>query len=188
MISLVSARGPTRARKALRRALYAPARAAALLPRRSLRFIDFKSRRPLHARPGSCATLRAGASAAEAAGVEVRSSGAAGGGLPLEERRPAVGTGRRTRRVRMRRMPAPARAQQVPGGTSFLGITLHLKGLRPGALRTAEVEEVYMARRGFGQERHDAPGLAVGKDLDEALHQAFSNMPFAGNSNPSIGV
>ena len=87
MISLVSTRVPTRAREALRRATYAPARAAASLPRRSLRF---KSRRPRHARPGSCVTWRGGASVAEAAGVggtKGRGSRAAGGGLPLEERR-----------------------------------------------------------------------------------------------------
>ncbi len=28
-----------------------------------------------------------------------------------------------------------------------------------------------MARRGFGQERRDVPGSAVGKDSDEALHR-----------------
>ena len=37
------------------------------------------------------------------------------------------GTGVLTRRARMRRMPAPARAQQVPGRTSTLGIAHHLK-------------------------------------------------------------
>ena len=52
-----------------------------------------------------------------------RGSEAAGGGRPLEERR----TGVRTRRARMRRMPAPARAQQVQGRTSTLGIAHHLK-------------------------------------------------------------
>ena len=35
--------------------------------------------------------------------------------------------GRLARRVRIRRMPAPARAQQVQEETSTLGITLHLK-------------------------------------------------------------
>ena len=44
---------------------------------------------------------------------------AAGGGLPLEERR--------TRRARMRRMPELAWAQQAPGGTSTPGINLHIK-------------------------------------------------------------
>ena len=53
--------------------------------------------------------------------MEEKGRRAAGGGLPLEERRD------RARRAQMRRMPAPARAQQVPGGTSTLGITLHLK-------------------------------------------------------------
>ena len=38
-------------------------------------------------------------------------------------------------------------------------------------LRTTEVEETYMARRGFGQERRDVPVSAVGKDSDEALHR-----------------
>ena len=52
-----------------------------------------------------------------------RGSEAAGGGLPLEERQDRV----RTRRARMRRMPAPARALQVPGRTSTLGIAHHLK-------------------------------------------------------------
>ena len=43
-------------------------------------------------------------------------------------RRPGPGRlGRRARRARMRHVPAPARAQQVPGGTSTLGIALHLK-------------------------------------------------------------
>ena len=37
------------------------------------------------------------------------------------------GTGVRTRRARMRRMPAPARAQEVPGRTSTLGTAHPLK-------------------------------------------------------------
>ena len=55
------------------------------------------------------------------------------------------GTGRRTRRARMRRMPGPepARVRQVPGGTSTPGINLYLKdrdrmGRGP---RTAEVDD-----------------------------------------------
>ena len=35
--------------------------------------------------------------------------------------------GRQARRGRMRRMPEPTRAQQVPGGTSTPGINLHIK-------------------------------------------------------------
>jgi hypothetical protein len=36
-----------------------------------------------------------------------------------------------------------------------MGVTLHLKDYGP---RTAEVEETYMARRGFGQEGRGVPG------------------------------
>ena len=94
-----------------------------------------------------------------------RGSEAAGGGRPLKERR----TGVRTRRARMRRMPAPARAQQAPGRTSTLGIAHHLKDYgRTGSdrPRTAEVAETYTARRGSGTERHDTPGSVVGKDSE----------------------
>ena len=109
MASLVLSRGPTRTREARRRASTAPARAAATLPRRPLRF---KSRRPRHARPGSCVTWRARAAAAEAAGM-----GKGAAGLQEEDyRRRSGGAGRRTRRARMRRMPAPARARMVWGG------------------------------------------------------------------------
>ena len=52
-----------------------------------------------------------------------RGSGAAGGELPLEERQDRV----RARRARMRRMPAPARAEQAQEGTSPLGINPHPK-------------------------------------------------------------
>jgi hypothetical protein len=141
---------------------YAPARAAASLPRRSLRL---KSRRPRHARPG--------------------------------------------RRARMHRMPAPARAWMVravspacadashagagpgpasPGRNINPGYHSSPQGLRPDAPRTAEVEETYMARRGFDTESHDPPGSAVGKDSDEALHRIIQMMPFAGYSNLATEV
>ena len=45
------------------------------------------------------------------------------------------------------------------------------QGRRPDGPRTAEVEEAFMARRGFIQETHDVPGSAVDKDSDEALHR-----------------
>ena len=49
-------------------------------------------------------------------------------GLQEEDyRRRSGGTGRRTRRARMRRMPAPARAERAQGGTSPLGIDHHLE-------------------------------------------------------------
>ena len=82
-------------------------------------------------------------------------------------------------------MPAPARAEQVPGGSSSPGITHHLKDYGrtvSDGLRTAEREETYMARRGSGTGSHDPPGSAVpaGKDSDEALHRTIQMMPFAG--------
>jgi hypothetical protein len=197
MTSLVLTRGPTRTREARRRASTAPARAAATLPRRPLRF---KSRRPRYARPGSCVTWRAGAAAAEAAGM-----GRDAAELHQEYyRRRSGGTGRRTRRARMRRAPAPSRARTVwaacpacadasragagPGRSkSRRNITAGRhpspQGLRPDGPRTAEVAETYMARRGFCTGSHDPPGSAVGKDSDEALHRIIQMMPFAGYSN-----
>ena len=57
----------------------------------------------------SCVTWRAGASAAEAAGV-----GKGAAGLRMEDCRwRSSGTGRQTRRARMRRMPEPARLRRA---------------------------------------------------------------------------
>ena len=97
------------------------------------------------------------------------------------------GTGQQTRRARMRRMPAPARAQQVPGGTSTLGITHHLKDYGRVGRGPPRWRKRNMARRDFGKERHDAPGSAVGKDLDEALHHTIQICRSAG-FKPSNGV
>ena len=109
-------------------------------------------------------------------------------GLPEKDyRRRGGGTGRRARRARMRHVPAPARAQQVPGGASTLGITHHLKDHGRMDPRTAGMEEADMARRGFGTERHNAPGSAVGKD-SERPYTKHSNIPFAGNSNQATEV
>ena len=106
MASLVLTRGPTRTREARRRAATAPARAAAALPRRPRRF---ESHRPRNARPWSCATRRVRAAAAEAAGM-----GKGAAGLQQEDFHwRSGGTGRRTRRARMRRMPGQARARMA---------------------------------------------------------------------------
>ena len=91
-----------------------------------------------------------------------RGSEAAGGGLPLEERRDR------------RADPACADASRAgtgsgpasPGKNINPGHRPPPQGLRQDGPRTAEVEETYMARRGFGKERHDAPGSAVGKDSE----------------------
>ena len=91
-----------------------------------------------------------------------RGSKAAGGVRPPEGRR----TGVRTRRARMRRMPAPARAQASPGKNINPGHRPPPQGLRPDGPRTAGVEETYMTRRGSGTERHDTPVSAVGKDSE----------------------
>ena len=109
-------------------------------------------------------------------------------------RRRSGGTGRQTRRARMRRAPAPSRARTVWGGRpgvrgcvacrrrpgpnkSRRNITAGRhpspQGLRPDGPRTAEVEETYMARRGFDTGSYDPPGSAVGKDSDEALHRTI---------------
>ena len=106
-------------------------------------------------------------------------------------RRRSGGTGRRTRRARMRRMPAPARARMAwtacpacadasragagpgrasPGRNITPGHHPSPQGLRPDGPRTAGVGETYMARRSFDTESHDPLGSAVGKDSDEALH------------------
>ena len=129
-----------------------------------------------------------------------RSSGAAGGGLPLEERRdraadPAcadashacAGPGQDGLGdepgvhgcVACRRRPGPNKSRRniTPGHHPSP------QGLRPDGPRTAEVEETYMARRGFSTERHDAPGSAVGEDSDEALHRTIQTCRSAGNSN-----
>ena len=99
------------------------------------------------------------------------------------------GTGRQTRRARMRRTPGPARARMTwaarpacadashagagPGRTGpGRSITSRHppspQRLRPDGPRTAEVEETYMARRGSGTERHDTPDSAVGKDSERS--------------------
>ena len=126
-------------------------------------------------------------------------------GLQEEDyRRSSGGTGRRNRRARMRRMPEPARARMAwaahpacadashagagpgpasPGRIIITGHHPSPQGLRPDELRTAEVEETCMARRGSSTGSHDPPGSAVGKDSDEALHRTIQMMPFAGYSN-----
>ena len=179
----MSTRVPTRAREALRRAVYGPARAAASLPRRSLRF---KSRRPRHARPGSSVILRAGAPAAEAAGMVERGSGAAGGGLPLEERRDRVTVADPACADASHAGAGPSPAS--PGRNFNPGHHPSFQGLRTDGPGTAEAEEAYMARWGFGQERHDVPRSAVGKDSDEALHRTIQIMPLAEVSNPATVV
>ena len=117
----------------------------------------------------------------------------------------------RTRRARMRRMPEPARAWEVRAASPACADASHAgadpgpaspgrnlipwhhpspQGLRQDTQRTAEVEEAYMALQGFkfSQERRDVPGLAVGKDSDEALHRTFKYVVVAGKSNLSNGV
>ena len=97
-------------------------------------------------------------------------SGAAGGGLPLEERRDRAADPACADASRAGAGPGPA----SPGRNINSGHHPSPQGLRPDGPRTAEVEEAYMARRGFDMEpeRHDrdAPGSAVGKDSDEVLH------------------
>ena len=91
-----------------------------------------------------------------------RGSGAAGGGLPLEERRNRSAD------------PACADASHAgtgsgpasPGKNIDPGHHPPPQGLRPDGPRTAKVGETYMARRGSGTERHGAPGSAVGKDSE----------------------
>ena len=91
-----------------------------------------------------------------------RGSEAAGGGLPLEERRDRNAD------------PACADSSHAgagsgpasPGKNINPGHRPPPQGLRPDGPRTAGVEEAYMARRGFGTERRDAPGSAVGKDSE----------------------
>ena len=62
-------------------------------------------------------------------------------------------------------MPAPARAERAQGGTSPLGIDHHLEDY--GRMdQGPQVEETYMARRGFDTESHDPPGSAEGKDSE----------------------
>ena len=90
-----------------------------------------------------------------------RDSEAAGGGLPLEERRgPECGPGVRGC-VACRRWPGPSKSMDINPGHHPPP-----QGLRPDGPRTAEVEETYMTRRGSGTERHDTPGSAVGKDSE----------------------
>ena len=108
-----------------------------------------------------------------------RGSEAAGGGLPLEERRdrstdPACADAAHAG-------AGPGRAG--PGRNITTGLRPSPRGLRPDGPRTTGVEETYMARRGFDTESHDPPGSAVGKDSDEALHRTIQMMPFAGYSN-----
>ncbi len=89
-------------------------------------------------------------------------SEAAGGGLPLEERRdrsadPACADASRA---------GAGQGPASPGRNINPGHHPPPQGLRPDGPRTAEVEETYMARRGSGTERHDAPESAVGKDSE----------------------
>ena len=109
------------------------------------------------------------------------------------------GTGRRTWRARMRRMPSPARARMAWAASPACADASHAgagpspasprrninpghhsssQGLRPDAPRTAEVEEAYMARRGFVKERHGVPGSAVGNDSERpySAYTALLNM------------
>ena len=91
-----------------------------------------------------------------------RGSGAAGGGLPLEERQDRSAD------------PACADASHAGAGSGPASPGKNIdpghhpppQGLRPDGPRTAKVEETYMARRGSGTERHGAPGSAVGKDSE----------------------
>ena len=91
-----------------------------------------------------------------------RGSGAAGGGLPPEEREdraaePACADASRAG-------AGPGRSS--PGRNITSGHHPSPQGLRPDGPRAIGVEEAYMARRGFGTERHDVPGSAVGKDSE----------------------
>ena len=100
---------------------------------------------------------RAGAAAAEAAGMEDGGSGAAGGGLPLEERRDRAADPACADASHAGAGPGPA----SPGRSINPGHHSSPQGLRPGGPRTAEVEEAHMARWGFGQERRDVLGSAL---------------------------
>ena len=97
-------------------------------------------------------------------------------------RRPRPGRlGRRARRARMRRVPAPARTQQVPGGTSTLGITHHLKdygraGQGPPRWRRRTWLAGASARRDMTRRHRQWARTRRG------LTPSISDMPFAGNS------
>ena len=181
----MSTRVPTRAREALRRAFYAPARAAASLPSRSLRF---KSRRPRYARPGSCVTWRAGASAAEAAGMVERGSR----GLRVEGYRWRSGwPGRRTRRARMGRMPEPAQARMARAASPACADASHAgagsgpaspgKNINPG--HRPPPQGLRAKDRQGGGDVHGSTGLrhgetwhagiGSGQGLGEDLHLIF---------------
>ncbi len=74
--------------------------------------------------------------------------------------------GRRTRRARKRRMPAPARARQVPGGSSTPGTNLDIKDQD----RTDRGPRMREDGGVHGSSGHrpggDVTGSAVGKDSD----------------------
>ena len=108
---------------------------------------------------------------------------AAGGGLPLEERQGRSADPACAEAAHAGAGPGPA----SPGRNFNSGHQPSPQGPRPDGPRTAEVEETYMACRGFGKERHDAPGSAVGKDSDEALHRTFEYVVVAGNQFRECG-
>ena len=88
--------------------------------------------------------------------------GAAGGGLPPEERQDRAAGPACADASHAGAGPGPA----SPGRNINPGHHPPPQGLRPDGPRTTEVEEVYMAHRGSDTERHDAPGSAVGKDSE----------------------
>ena len=89
-------------------------------------------------------------------------SGAAGGGLPLKERRDRTADPACAHASHAGAGPGPA----SPGRNINPGHHPPPKGPWPDGPRTAGVEEAYMARWGFGTERHEAPVSAVGKDSE----------------------
>ena len=101
-----------------------------------------------------------------------RGSEAAGGGRPLEERRTGVRT-----RVACRRRLGPSKSREE-----------HQPGPSPVTSRTTAERAKDRAHWGFGQERHDAPGSAVGKDSFEAIQRTFEYVVAAGDMIPSNGV
>ena len=107
--------------------------------------------------------------------MEERGSVAAGGGLPLEERRDRAADLACANASHAGAAASPACADALhagagpgpasPGRSINPGHHPPPQGLRPDGPRTAEVEVTYMARWGFGKERRDVPGSAVDKGL-----------------------
>ena len=110
--------------------------------------------------------------------MEERGSGAAGGGLPLEERRDWAADPACADASHAGAGPGPA----SPGRNINPGHHPSPQGLRPDGPRTAEMEETYMARRGFGKERHDVPGSAVGKDSERPYTEQFKYAVLQGSN------